>query len=393
MAANGRRPIRHNRVLAPISFFMGWFATELSWPFIVLNTIRSAVAVRRGAHRTAEGRAALAAQAVATASGISFIVEGRRTTEQFEAALAPYLSQEDLAARPSSMRLGEWLPVLYGGRGRRMRTRDVRFPTHDGGSLRLDVYSPTTGAEPGAKLPVVIQVHGGGWVIGDKREQGVPLLNHLAANGWVGFNVNYRLSPAVKSPAHLIDVKSAIAWVREHADEYGGDPDFICITGGSAGGHLVAMAALTQNDPEYQPGFEDRDTSVQAAVPIYGVYDLVDEAGNMMPGFRDTFIAPVVVGRKYAADPEAFERYSPLYRTSAAAPPMMMVAGSRDALVPIEASRPFARRLAEVSEHAVIWVELLGAQHAYEIFPSPRTVRAVEFVERFLDGVRRGVIK
>ena len=393
MAANGRRPVRHNRVLAPVSFFLGWFSTELSWPFIVLNGLRTAAAVRRGAHRTPEGRAALAAQAVACAAGVSFIAEGRRTTEQFESALAPYLSPEELAARPSSMHVGEWLPVLYGGRGRRLRTRDVRFPTHDGRTLGLDVYSPIEGAVPGAKLPVIIEVHGGGWAIGDKREQGIPLLNHLAANGWVGFNVNYRLSPKVKAPTHLIDVKSAIAWVREHADEYGGDPDFICITGGSAGGHLVAMAALTQNDPEYQPGFEDRDTSLQAAVPIYGVYDMVDEGANMMPGFRDTFVGPVVIGSRYRDDPTPFERYSPLYRTTPDAPPMMMIAGTRDALVPIEASRPFARRLSEVSEHAVVWVELLGAQHAYELFPSPRTVRAVEYVERFLDGVRRGVIK
>ena len=109
--------------------------------------------------------------------------------------------------------------------------------------------------------PAILQIHGGGWVIGDKREQGIPLLGHLAANGWVGFNANYRLSPGATFPDHLVDCKRAMAWFREHADEHGGDPDFLCVTGGSAGGHLTALVALTANDPRYQPGFEDVDTT------------------------------------------------------------------------------------------------------------------------------------
>ena len=74
-------------------------------------------------------------------------------------------------------------------------------------------------------------------------------------------------------------MKRAIAWIREHVAEYGGDPDFIVVTGGSAGGHLRALAALTANEPEYQPGFEDADTTVQAAVPYYGVYDFAGSTG------------------------------------------------------------------------------------------------------------------
>ena len=86
----------------------------------------------------------------------------------------------------------------------------------------------------------------------DHRRQagaGHPLLNHLAANGWVGINANYRLSPRVAAPEHLVDCKKAIAWWREHADEHGGDPDFLCVTGGSAGGHLTALVALTAERP------------------------------------------------------------------------------------------------------------------------------------------------
>ena len=80
-------------------------------------------------------------------------------------------------------------------------------------------------------------------------------------------------------PAQIIDVKQAIAWIRENIAAYGGDPDYIAITGGSAGGHLSALAALTPNDPAWQPGFEDADTSVQVAVPHYGVYDMAGATG------------------------------------------------------------------------------------------------------------------
>src|SRR4029079_17606511 len=99
-------------------------------------------------------------------------------------------------------------------------------------------------------------------IVGTRRNKGTPLLTHLAANGWVGFNVNYRLSPLATWPDHAVDVKEAIAWVREHAAEYGVDPSFVAITGGSAGGHISAFVALTADDRSLQPGFEDADVSV-----------------------------------------------------------------------------------------------------------------------------------
>ena len=75
-------------------------------------------------------------------------------------------------------------------------------------------------------------------------------MQHLAAKGWVCVAINYRLAPRDPFPAQIIDVKRAIAWIREHIAEYGGDPDYIAITGGSAGGHLTALAAVTPNDPD-----------------------------------------------------------------------------------------------------------------------------------------------
>src|SRR4029077_5126032 len=74
-------------------------------------------------------------------------------------------------------------------------------------------------------------------------------------------------------PEPRVAFKRPVAWVREHIAEYGGDPDLICVTGGSAGGHLAAMTALTANQAQHQPDFAAADTSVAACVPFYGVYD------------------------------------------------------------------------------------------------------------------------
>ncbi|MCC6226468.1 MAG: alpha/beta hydrolase [Microthrixaceae bacterium] len=390
-AINGRRPARYSRYFQVPSFFMSWGATEAAVPWAALNAVRTVGAIRRGEHRSASGKAAVAAQLAAIGAAASFVVEGRRTDEQFNAALAPWLDDQTIRDRPSSVRAGAVVPLFYGGRNRRSRSRGIPFSPESRG-LRLDVYEPLTSARPDERRPAIVQIHGGAWAVGDKREQGIPLLNHLAANGWVGFNVNYRLSPRVRAPEHLIDCKRAIAWIRDHADDYGIDPDFICVTGGSAGGHLSALCALTANDAEFQPGFEDADTSVQAAVPFYGAYDMADTS-LMVKGYRETFLEPVVFGSRFSDDPTPFEKYSPIRRVRPDAPPMMIIHGTRDALIPIEAARPFAQRLGEVSESAVVWVELDGAQHAFDIFPSARTVRTIEYVERFLDGCHRGVIK
>ena len=123
--------------------------------------------------------------------------------------------------------------------------------------------------------------------MGDKREQGLPMMHELARRGWVCVTVNYRLSPKATWPAHIVDCKRALAWVREHIAEYGGDPDFIAVSGGSAGGHLSALLALTPNEPEWQPGFEDLDASVDACLPFYGVYDMTvdpSRSGAYGPG-------------------------------------------------------------------------------------------------------------
>jgi acetyl esterase/lipase len=165
------------------------------------------------------------------------------------------------------------------------------------------------------------------------------------------------------------------------------NPDFIVITGGSAGGHLSSLAALTPNDPTFQPGFEEIDTSVRACVPFYGVYDFIDEHGqNPSDGLAHTLETSVMKGRP-DEKPEDYEAASPLHRVSESAPPFFVIHGDKDTLVPIRHAHDLVRRLRETSlEHAAFAV-LPGGQHAFELFSSPRTQLTVNGVERYVSWI------
>jgi acetyl esterase/lipase len=236
---------------------------------------------------------------------------------------------------------------------------------------------------------VLLQVHGGGWTMGSKDQQGIPLMQRMAERGWVCVAVNYRLAPRDPFPAQIVDVKRAIAWVKDHIEEYGGDPSYVVVTGGSAGGHLTALAALTPNDPAYQPGFETKDTRVQAAVPFYGVYDLAGATGlgNALL-MRDRYLAPRVVQRAWDDDPEVFERGSPILRVTEDAPDFFVLHGARDSLVAVEQARLFVAALRETSKSTVAYAEFPGTQHAFDVFPSIRSEHVVRAVERYLEWHR-----
>ncbi len=209
-------------------------------------------------------------------------------------------------------------------------------------------------------------------------------MKHMASRGWVCVAINYRLSPRDAFPAHLVDVKRSIAWIREHIAEYGGDPGFVAITGGSAGGHLTALAALTANDPEYQPGFEDADTTLQAAVPFYGVYDMAGVTGHRSVDLmRERFLAKWVF-QTSPDDEDAFRKASPILRVRQDAPPFYVIHGTNDVLADVRVARAFVERLREVSDQPVAYTELGLTQHAFDVFPSLRSQHSVRGVDRFL---------
>ncbi len=235
--------------------------------------------------------------------------------------------------------------------------------------------------------PVLLQVHGGGWTenMGSKNEQGLPLMSHMAErHGWICVACSYRLSPTHSFPAHIIDVKQAVAWIRSHIGEFGGDPNFVAVTGGSAGGHLAALLALTPGVAAFQPGFESADTSVQAAVPFYGVHDFAGEYHLDNHDGLGKYIETTVVQQPRRGNGALWRQASPLANVSADAPPFMLVHGTNDSVVAVAHSRALAARLTEVSANPCVYLEVDGAQHAFDMFASPRSVQVKHGVAQFL---------
>lgn len=254
---------------------------------------------------------------------------------------------------------------------------------------QLDIYRPAH--IPPQGCPVLLQIHGGAWTIGDKGSQALPLMYHLASRGWICVAANYRLSPSVGFPTHLEDCKRALCWIRQHGREYGMDTDFVAVTGGSAGGHLSALMGLTANRPELQPDNPGIDTSVQACIPFYGVYDFLvryDQHPNRQ--IYERFLTGKVLHESVHDNPALWDLASPVAQIHAEAPPFMVIHGTLDSLAAVAEGRVFSAKLRGVSRQPVVYVEMPGAEHAWEIVHSLRTEHTIDGVHRFLEWVRAG---
>lgn len=242
---------------------------------------------------------------------------------------------------------------------------------------------------PARPAPVLIFVPGGAWVHGGRQLQGYALMSQLAEMGWVCLSVEYRVAPHHRWPAHITDVKTAIAWARANVDKFGGDRDFVAVAGCSAGGHLAALAGLTANDPDMQAELPpESDTSVDAVVGVYGRYDWVDRSTVERDRFVD-FLERVVVKRRIDRHPAVFRDASPIARVGPDAPPFLVIHGSSDTVIPVAQARSFVERLRSVSRSIVSYVELPGAGHGFDLTDGARTGATATAVGLFLGQVHR----
>lgn len=189
---------------------------------------------------------------------------------------------------------------------------------------RLDVYRPANYPEP---LPVIVSVHGGGWVYGDKE-----LYRHycmdLAARGFAVVNFTYRLSPEHKFPCHLEDTALAFRWALEHSSEYGMDPANVFAVGDSAGGHILALFCCLCANPTFAAAFDfsvPRNFAPKAVALNCGVYDLATAgAGSTHILIRD------VLGHK--ASNEELRSLSPVQHVASGFPPCYIMTANEDFL-------------------------------------------------------------
>jgi acetyl esterase/lipase len=264
----------------------------------------------------------------------------------------------------------------------------------------------------------------GGWITGHRAFHSIPLLYSIAKSGWLVFTINYRLSPMCTHPSHLIDCKRAIAWIRENASQYGGDPSILCIGGESAGAHLSCLTALTPNNPYYQPGFEHTDTSVNGVVDLYGLHDFADTHNllrELTSGRANKFFE-LVIGLTQHEHPAIWDQASPIYQLRHIAPdlipPFFICHGDYDTLIPLQDAERFVevlkqRRLESnapllpdennnksltskstmdfsyFTDRSIndVFIVVPGASHAFNCVPSPRCYALSDSVCAFLNSV------
>lgn len=374
LVANAIRPVRDRVTVIP-AFFAAWLTNELAPHLLVAQAVTTLRALQR---RTATLPGL--ALAAASAGGLSWLM---RRSNEVPAQIDELFGELDIPADDGPRtRLAAYAWPFRMADPRVRVQRNVPY-TEGGRKALCDIYLPVSGPE--APAPVLIQIHGGGWTIGHKAQQGLLLMNRMAARGWVCVAVNYRLAPRYRWPTQIVDVKRAIAWVRENIAEFGGDPEYLVVTGGSAGGHLSSLAALTPNEKEWQPGFEDADTSVAAAIPFYGVYDFTgDERYARL--MREHFLSRVVFER--GASLEDFANASSASHVGDAAPEFFVIHGANDTLARVEQARAFVEKLKAAAPGKVTYLELPHTQHAFDVFGSVRAQHTIRGVQRWLEWHR-----
>ena len=306
----------------------------------------------------------------------------RATVEACERSLSGLVSV-DPAEWPPPLRRP---PVLDRSELRRRYVYRADVPYGDDPAQVLDVWRAR--AAPLSPAPILIYVPGGAWVHASRRYQGHTLLAHLAERGWLCLAIDYRVAPRHRWPRHIMDVKAAITWTRANAASLGGDPTFVAIAGASAGGHLATLAAVSPGDPVFDSELAKADTTVNTAVSLYGRYDWQDRSTPERARFVG-FLEHLIVGQTQRSAPEVFRRASPIARIGEDAPPMLIVHGSGDSVIPVGQARDFVEQLRLRSPSSVGYLEMPGAQHAFDLIDGARTGVACSAIGRFLDAMYR----
>jgi acetyl esterase/lipase len=379
-------------------FFLSLLATELAWLWLPLQAVLAILLVLGGALESTLGVASLI---VLAGSWVGLAVNIRQAFDagtRFESALVAGLGSDYRIQVPETIRNGleDTIRLRHWGRPFDLLSdevelvRDIQYA--DGGvRRRLDIYRPKN--IPAEACPVLLQIHGGGLIMGNKRQQALPLMSYMASKGWICVAPNYRLSPSVGFPTHLEDIKTALGWVRTHGAGYGMDTSFVAATGGSAGGMLTALMGLTAGNKDLQKDYPELDLSLQACVPLYGSYDL-HHHGESPSHLRDRFnkhrkfMEDQVMHCTAEQNSELWDLASSTRQVHEDAPPFMVIHGDLDSLLAVGDAREFSAALGRVSKNKVVYAELPGAEHGYDAVHSPRTDHTIRAIHRFLEWAR-----
>ena len=386
---------RHAERLVPpwTQFAYSLITTELAWVWLPSQVLLASLLLLLGAGDSYVGVGALVLLLISwipLALSVKHAFSSQRLTRE---ALQDGLGEDYLDSIPSDTRANIeeqssfkewWHPARMKVPGVEV-LKDISYGSA-GMMHSLDIYRPEM--RPAEGCPVLLQIHGGAWVMGSKDREALPLLYYMASKGWICVTINYRLSPSVGFPTHLEDCKRALAWVKTEGRQYGINPEFVAVTGGSAGGHLASLLATTQNDPELQKDFPDVDTSVHAAVSLYGVYDVMGDYHSSSRDLMANHIHKKVIYQSPKESPALWKLASPIAQVRPGLPPFMVIQGQIDSLTTVSGARLFFQKLRSDSDRPSVYLELPGAEHAFDHMHSPRSRPVVKGIHRFLEWSR-----
>ncbi|GAB3041499.1 hypothetical protein GCM10027052_24030 [Parafrigoribacterium mesophilum] len=258
---------------------------------------------------------------------------------------------------------------------------NLSYGTAGGQDLLLDVCLPSDAA--GTHRPAIIGVHGGSWKGGDKANQSwVGICRWLASEGFVTVSVNYRLVPAARFPAQIVDVRAAVRWLREPAQvaRFGIDPSRIGAIGGSAGGNLVALLGTEGSGPW------DVGSRVAAVADLSGPVDLT-AAGVATTDFQAVQLAYLGCA-SYASCPAA-RAASPVYQVDATDPPFF-IAHSLHEYIPLQQSEELVTALRQHGVHTT-FVTKPGTLHAVAMLDDSLRAEIAAFFHATLDDADQQV--
>jgi acetyl esterase/lipase len=258
---------------------------------------------------------------------------------------------------------------------------------------KLDIYLPETGK---GLFPVILNLHGGGFAIGDKRD--IHILSTLKAleQGYAVVSVNYRLSGEAIFPAGIQDVKAAIRWVKANSGQYHLDGNHIAVWGGSSGGNYAAMICLTDRVSEFDDlslGNSEYPCNVQAAVDWFGPIDFLkmDEqlkTSGFGPSDHGEAYSPEsrYLGAKLSDVPLKVELANPMTYIHESMPPILIQHGRLDTMVPVQQSMMFVEKLEKyVSRDRFEFDIIEGAGHGDPLFETDENLKRVFiFLDKYL---------
>ena len=234
--------------------------------------------------------------------------------------------------------------------------RDITYCTMNDIPQKLDVYYPSSGGP----WSVLMYVHGGGWIEGDKAEgEGWKYLND---SGFLVVSVNYRLGDyQTKFPAMIEDVKCAVRFLRANSNEYNINPDRVAALGVSAGGHLVALLGTADESAGWDVGeYPDQPSEVQAVIVMSGISDFT---GNIPSGLNSSIY--YAFGKLAGKDTPENIAASPVSYITSDDPPFLIIHGDRDGVVPVEQARILHIKLSEIGVPSTL-VIVEGGDHGLQ---------------------------